>query len=106
RADGPRRRTRASDRERGYRGRTAPRDCRPFRGRGRCRSRADLMIPSLVVSEITDGLLEYLSTTFALSDDDVHDALEQFLSDHADGIFRGPYLRVRLPFESVDPEWE
>lgn len=64
------------------------------------------MIPSLVVNEITDGLVEYLSTTFALSDDDVRVALERFLTDHADGIFRGPYLRVRLPFEAVEDEWQ
>ncbi len=63
------------------------------------------MIPSLVVSEIRSALVEFLSSTFALSDDDVRDALSSFLEDEADGIFRGPYLQVRTPFRSVEPGW-
>ncbi len=63
------------------------------------------MIPSLVVSDIRSSLVEYLSSTFALSDDDVRDELSQFLTDPAEGIFRGPYLRVRTPFRAVDESW-
>ena len=33
------------------------------------------MIPSLVVTEIRQALVEYLATTFALSDDGTRDAL-------------------------------
>ncbi len=63
------------------------------------------MIPSLVVGEIRRALVEYLTTTFALTDDDVRDALTAFLEGE-DGIFRGPYLRVKTPFETVDADWE
>ncbi len=63
------------------------------------------MIPSLVVTEIRSALVEYLASTFALADDDVRDALSAFLEDEGDGIFRGPYLRVRTPFRSVEPGW-
>jgi ATP-dependent helicase YprA (DUF1998 family) len=63
------------------------------------------MIPSLVASELRSALVEYLATTFALTDDDVHDELRRFLTDEADGIFRGPFLRVRTPFRSVDEYW-
>lgn len=63
------------------------------------------MIPSLVVTEIRSALVEYLASTFALADEDVRDALSAFLEDEADGIFRGPYLKVRTPFRSVDPGW-
>ncbi len=64
------------------------------------------MIPSLVVDEVRSALVEYLASTFALADDDVRDALSEFLTDHADGIFRGPYLRVSTPFKAVDAGWE
>ena len=63
------------------------------------------MIPSLVATELRSALVEYLATTFALTDDDVHDELRRFLTDESDGIFRGPYLRVRTPFLSVDEFW-
>ena len=56
------------------------------------------MIPSLVAGELRASVVEYLATTFALSDDETYAALTKFLMDPADGIFRGPYLRVRLPF--------
>ena len=63
------------------------------------------MIPSLVATELRSALVEYLATTFALTDDDVHDELRRFLTDDSDGIFRGPFLRVRTPFLSVDEHW-
>ena len=63
------------------------------------------MIPSLVVDDLRSSLVEYLSSSFALADDDVRDALSQFLTDESDGIFRGPFLRVRTPFVAVDDEW-
>ena len=56
------------------------------------------MIPSLVARELKASIVEYLATTFALSDDEAYQALTKFLLDEDDGIFRGPYLRVRLPF--------
>ncbi len=56
------------------------------------------MIPSLVAGELRTSIVEYLATTFALSDDETYAALTEFLLDPDDGIFRGPYLRVRLPF--------
>ena len=61
------------------------------------------MIPSLVATEIRAALVEYLASTFALADDEVRDAVSEFLQDQAEGIFRGPYLKVRTPFRSVDP---
>ena len=63
------------------------------------------MIPSLVVTEVREALVEYLATTFALSDDETRDALSTFLTEAGDGIFRGPYLSVRTPFQHVDNEW-
>lgn len=64
------------------------------------------MIPSLVVNELRSALVEYLASTFALADDDVRKKLSEFLEDSGEGIFRGPYLRVRTPFRSVDDDWQ
>ena len=61
------------------------------------------MIPSLVTRELRDAVVEYLSTTFSLTEDDTAAALKGFLESEAEGIFRGPYLRLRLPFVEADP---
>ncbi len=45
------------------------------------------MIPSLVARELRDSIVEYLATTFALSEDAAYQALVEFLQD-AQGIFR------------------
>lgn len=63
------------------------------------------MIPSLVAGEVRRGIVEYLATTFALADEDARDALTNFLEHPTEGIFRGPFLRVRPPFRSVDSDW-
>lgn len=64
------------------------------------------MIPSLVARELKASIVEYLATTFALSDDEAYEALTEFLLDERDGIFRGPYLRVRLPFVDAPADAE
>ena len=51
-------------------------------------------------------MLDYLTTTFALADPDAQLALAEFLSDREHGIFKGPYLRLRLPFRSAEDGWQ
>lgn len=55
------------------------------------------MIPSAVAREARENVLDYLRTTFALKDPVLERELIAFL-DGPDGMFRGPYLDVRLPF--------
>lgn len=64
------------------------------------------LLPTVQAGEIRDGLLDYLTTTFALADPDAQLALADFLSDRQHGIFRGPYLRLRLPFRPAAYGWE
>lgn len=64
------------------------------------------LLPSVQAGEITKGLVDFLTTTFALSEPEAQTTLEQFLQDPKDGIFRGPYVRLRLPFRAADPGWE
>ncbi|HOU92235.1 MAG TPA: hypothetical protein PLU22_14380 [Polyangiaceae bacterium] len=60
------------------------------------------MLPSVVIQQVQDSLLDYLTTTLRLRDAELEAALRRFLLDPEDGIFRGPYLDVRLPFRKVD----
>ena len=63
------------------------------------------MRPTLAAEELKTNLTQYLSTTFALADPPVREALEQFLNHPVNGIFRGPYLRIRTPFRAADQGW-
>lgn len=61
--------------------------------------------PSLLAQETRDSIIEYLSTTFALSDPATQSSLRGFLADPQTGIFRGPYLKIRTPYQSVGQGW-
>lgn len=56
------------------------------------------LLPTRQAQSIEAGLLDYLTTTFALADDDARQALAEFLGDPDQGLFKGPFLRLRLPF--------
>ncbi len=56
------------------------------------------LLPTRQAQSIEEGLLDYLTTTFALADDDARLALLEFLGDRESGLFKGPFLRLRLPF--------
>lgn len=63
------------------------------------------MRPTLAADEVRRNLTQYLTTTFALADDHVREGLEKFLNHPDQGIFRGPYLRIRTPFRLADDGW-
>ena len=56
------------------------------------------MIPAIVADELRATLLDYLDTTFSFQDQAVAVALQRFLTDPKHGIFKGPYIRLQLPF--------
>ncbi|MGW6729942.1 DEAD/DEAH box helicase [Nocardia sp. NPDC055029] len=60
------------------------------------------MKPTLAAEELRRSLTQYLTTTFALAEPTVRDSLERFLEHPQQGIFRGPYLRIRTKFRKVD----
>ncbi|MGV9985639.1 DEAD/DEAH box helicase [Streptomyces olivaceus] len=64
------------------------------------------MRPTLAAQALRDTAVEYLTTTFALAEPATQEALTDFLTDPADGLFRGPYLRIRRPFRSAPGGWE
>lgn len=56
------------------------------------------MIPSILASEIKWTVADYLDTTFSFQDDELGESLKNFLLHPGRGMFKGPYLSVRLPF--------
>ncbi|MEV6009164.1 DEAD/DEAH box helicase [Streptomyces sp. NPDC051976] len=65
------------------------------------------MRPTLAAEQVRASLSQYLATTYALADESTRRALENFLGDADDGIFRGPYLRIRTPFpRAVGADWK
>jgi ATP-dependent helicase YprA (DUF1998 family) len=61
--------------------------------------------PTLEARGLKESLLQYLSTTYALSDEGARESLHRFLGDEDTGMFRGPFLRIRAPFTAADQSW-
>jgi hypothetical protein len=61
--------------------------------------------PTLQARDLEAELVDFLTTTFALVDADARAALEDFLRHDTDGIFKGPYVRLRLPFRPASSDW-
>lgn len=59
------------------------------------------MRPTLAADALQRTLTQYLTTTFGLVERPVADGLESFLTHPEQGIFRGPYLRIRTPFRTA-----
>ncbi len=63
------------------------------------------LLPTVQAENIRHSLVDYLTTTFALTDTGARDALDRFLGDPESGMFKGPYVRLRLPFRPADEGW-
>jgi DEAD/DEAH box helicase domain-containing protein len=59
------------------------------------------MIPSVLANEIKWTVTDYLDTTFSFQDEEIGERLREFLLDPKHGMFKGPYLSVRLPFRKA-----
>ena len=64
------------------------------------------LLPSREAAQIRTALTDYLTTTFALSHLDAQRALTEFLTDPGSGIFRGPFVRARVPFRAAEDGWQ
>src|SRR4051794_32671437 len=63
------------------------------------------MRPTVAANALQQSLTQYLTTTFGLTDEGVRRGLERFLLHPEQGVFRGPYLRIRTPFRPADDGW-
>jgi DEAD/DEAH box helicase domain-containing protein len=62
------------------------------------------MIPATVARQVREALLSYLRTTFHLRDQGFEQRLLGFLTSEEQGLFRGPYLDLRLPFRTASED--
>lgn len=63
------------------------------------------LLPTLQAEHLREGLTDYLATTFALTDPDAQSALTDFVGHPDTGMFKGPYVRLRLPFAPAGDDW-
>lgn len=63
------------------------------------------LLPTLQAEHLREGMTDYLATTFALTDPDARAALTDFVGDPDTGMFKGPYVRLRLPFAPAADDW-
>lgn len=54
--------------------------------------------------EIKESILAYLKATFTFQDKKVHQAFYDFITHPQEGMFKGPYLSLKLPFVKANPE--
>lgn len=63
------------------------------------------LLPAFQAQDLHRGLTAYLGTTFALTDNAAREAIDSFLADPENGLFKGPYVRLRLPFKQAEQGW-
>jgi DEAD/DEAH box helicase domain-containing protein len=56
------------------------------------------MLPLQQAYEVKHSILEYLKATFSFKDKAVHKAFYDFINNNEDGIFKGAYVSLKLPF--------
>ncbi|RIJ42671.1 DEAD/DEAH box helicase [Pontibacter oryzae] len=54
--------------------------------------------------EIRESIIAYLNATFTFQDKKVHKAFYDFLTDNNNGIFKGPFVSIKLPFVKAKEE--
>jgi DEAD/DEAH box helicase domain-containing protein len=62
------------------------------------------MLSLIQADEIKSAVVEYLKATYNFDDKKLEQAFADFLYNKRNGMFKGPYIQIRLPFEQVDKE--
>jgi DEAD/DEAH box helicase domain-containing protein len=60
------------------------------------------MLPASIAPDIRRQVLHYLGATFNFRDRAVEQALQRFLNDPEEGIFKGPWIQFRRPFRPAE----
>lgn len=60
------------------------------------------MLPLLQAEEIRQSVVEYLKATFDFAESSLDHAFEDFLMDKRNGMFKGPYIQIRMPFKKLE----
>ncbi|QTA83839.1 putative uncharacterized ATP-dependent DEAD/DEAH box helicase [Desulfonema limicola] len=59
------------------------------------------MLPATIAHDIKQQILHYLGATFNFRDPEVENELHRFFNDPENGIFKGPWLKLQLPFRQA-----
>jgi len=59
------------------------------------------MLPLQQAHEVKQSILEYFKATFNFKEKPVADAFYNFIEDPKEGLFKGPYVSLKLPFETT-----
>jgi len=62
------------------------------------------MLPLQQAYEVKHSILEYLRATFSFKDKVVNEAFFDFITQEEEGIFKGPYVSIKLPFVTANSE--
>jgi DEAD/DEAH box helicase domain-containing protein len=62
------------------------------------------MLPLQQAYEVKHSILEYLKATFSFKEKSVHEAFYNFINHQDEGIFKGPYISLKLPFVKSENE--
>lgn len=60
------------------------------------------MLPLQQAYEVKHSILEYLKATFSFKDKVVHKAFYDIIIQEEEGIFKGPFVSIKLPFVTAD----
>lgn len=61
------------------------------------------MLPSVLARQLQEGLIDYIDTTFPITNSVFKNSLKEML-ETKDAVFHEPYIAVRLPFRVYDGE--
>ena len=60
------------------------------------------MLPLQQAYEVKQSILEYLKATFSFKEKEVSESFFDFIETPTNGIFKGPYISLKMPFETSD----
>lgn len=60
------------------------------------------MLSLIQAEEIKSAVVEYLKATYNFDDKKLEQAFADFLYNKRSGMFKGPYIQIRLPFEQIE----
>lgn len=60
------------------------------------------MIPLQQAQELKSAISEYLKATFTFREKNVNEEFHRFVNDPKQGLFKGPYVSLQLPYKKAD----
>ena len=58
------------------------------------------MLPLQQAFEVKQSILEYIKATFSFKERETSDSFYGFIQDVEHGMFKGPYVSLKLPFKT------